>query len=275
MAENAVQNINASSNPSVQNDWANNIRRQKQQRLSKPEQFQYARGVNSNVQYEADKLRMNRLRSETNDFLNQPRFQPGQQATNGRDMKKNDQQTKNLAQNLGRKSPGGVISGGARTAGGPNIGGPIKLNPQDQYRAASQLVKNTSQIMRGQKGSMEAGQGVIKETSQKVTQQLLKWSWLNAVPSFGLTLLYINTHLMAAYLGMTKFFCRLGHEWTPKIGLQPLIGNQSKLAKITEGIIAKSVEIFEIALLLAIDLIIILLVLAIFTIICGILLPGG
>lgn len=47
------------------------------------------------------------------------------------------------------------------------------------------------------------------------TSSLLKFSWLNLVDSFGLTLIYINMHVFLRWI-FPSMFCKLGEEWMPK-----------------------------------------------------------
>ncbi len=47
------------------------------------------------------------------------------------------------------------------------------------------------------------------------TDNLLKSAWLNLITSFGLTLLYINAHVLLRRVFGPKFFSDLGEEWVP------------------------------------------------------------
>jgi hypothetical protein len=49
-----------------------------------------------------------------------------------------------------------------------------------------------------------------------LTGQLLKNSWLYLIPSFGLTILYIDFHFFARYLLGSEKFCKFGEEWALK-----------------------------------------------------------
>lgn len=46
------------------------------------------------------------------------------------------------------------------------------------------------------------------------TKWLLKWAWFNLIPSFGLTLIYINMHVFLRWI-FPSLFCKLGEEWVP------------------------------------------------------------
>ena len=47
------------------------------------------------------------------------------------------------------------------------------------------------------------------------TNRALAFAWLNLIPSFGLTLLYINLHVFMHAI-MPSVFGKLGEEWVPK-----------------------------------------------------------
>ena len=46
-----------------------------------------------------------------------------------------------------------------------------------------------------------------------LTGQLLRYAWLFIIPSFGLTLLYINLHFLIRYVAQNTSFARFGSEW--------------------------------------------------------------
>ncbi|MDP2708503.1 MAG: hypothetical protein Q8O93_00405 [bacterium] len=48
------------------------------------------------------------------------------------------------------------------------------------------------------------------------TSNALRWAWLTLIPSFGLSLIYINIHVFLRMVLGEKLFCKLGEEWIPK-----------------------------------------------------------
>lgn len=52
---------------------------------------------------------------------------------------------------------------------------------------------------------------------RKVTSELLRSSWTNLVPSWGLTLIWINIHIFLGMVLGNKYFCKLGVEWSDKV----------------------------------------------------------
>lgn len=52
--------------------------------------------------------------------------------------------------------------------------------------------------------------------ASKVTAIVLRAAWQFLIASFGLTLLYVNFHFLARYLGGSRKFCEFGSEWNPQ-----------------------------------------------------------
>lgn len=49
------------------------------------------------------------------------------------------------------------------------------------------------------------------------TSRLLQQSWLNLIPSWGLTLIWVNIHVFLSYVLGERLFCKLGEEWASMI----------------------------------------------------------
>jgi len=79
------------------------------------------------------------------------------------------------------------------------------------------------------------------------TSRALQWAWLTLIPSFGLSLIYINIHVFLKAVFGEKLFCKLGEEWIPK----PLAGAGGEAGK---GL-SKSIGIIEVMGLLFLDLV--------------------
>ena len=71
------------------------------------------------------------------------------------------------------------------------------------------------------KGAKSAGGKVIQKASpiRKGTSALLRAAWVNLITSFGLTTFWINIHVFLNRVLGDKMFCKLGEEWTDKVGL--------------------------------------------------------
>ena len=87
------------------------------------------------------------------------------------------------------------------------------------------------------------------------TSQLLKWAWGAIIPSFGLSLIYINLHVFLHWVLGDKFFCKLGEEWKPQLAL-----TGGKEIAESFGSAGKIAGIIEIIGLLMLDLAVILII---------------
>ncbi len=47
-------------------------------------------------------------------------------------------------------------------------------------------------------------------------KNIMRWMWASLIPSFGLSLIYINLHVLLGMIVGKKFFCKLGEEWIPE-----------------------------------------------------------
>ncbi|PIY78538.1 MAG: hypothetical protein COY82_01955 [Parcubacteria group bacterium CG_4_10_14_0_8_um_filter_35_7] len=143
-------------------------------------------------------------------------------------------------------------------------------NEQIDEQAQRRELEREKHIDRVKKAAMEKSSKKKKpleevgemgaQATQMGTGHILKAAWLYLLPSLGLTSLYINFHAIVAYLGgpFTKFFCKLGQEWVPKVGK---IGAK-KLAPVGKGL-----EIGEVIVIIFMDIIIFLAILILVTII--------
>ena len=68
------------------------------------------------------------------------------------------------------------------------------------------------------------------------TSSLLKWAWGVLIPSFGLSLIYINMHVFLRWIFGDKLFCKLGEEWVPK-QVGSVLGEEGKMTGIGIGLI--------------------------------------
>ncbi len=65
----------------------------------------------------------------------------------------------------------------------------------------------------------EDGGGLASKAAspaRKGTSALLRSAWINLIPSYGLTLIWINIHVFLGMVLGNKLFCKLGVEWTDK-----------------------------------------------------------
>ena len=65
----------------------------------------------------------------------------------------------------------------------------------------------------------EGGSGLASKASapaRKGISALLRSAWINLIPSYGLTLIWINIHIFLGMILGNNLFCKLGVEWTDK-----------------------------------------------------------
>lgn len=87
----------------------------------------------------------------------------------------------------------------------------------------------------------------------------LRWAWQMFLPSWGLSIIYVNIHVfLRAVLG-DKLFCKLGEEWIPK-QISSLGGEAGKFFNKSIGF----VEAMGLFLLDVLFLLIILIICAVF-----------
>ena len=84
------------------------------------------------------------------------------------------------------------------------------------------------------------------------TNYALRWAWLTLIPSFGLSLIYVNLHVFLKMVFGEKLFCKLGDEWIPK-KVQAVGGDAGKMG-------GKAIGIVEVMGLVAMDLLLIFLI---------------
>lgn len=56
----------------------------------------------------------------------------------------------------------------------------------------------------------------VFKPAKLATGAALKWAWGALIPSFGLTIIYVNMHVFLRFI-FPDAFCKLGEEWIPKV----------------------------------------------------------
>ena len=113
--------------------------------------------------------------------------------------------------------------------------------------------KNLRQTVMAARRAMDIKQRAKDKIEEKVTaparmgtNYVLRWAWLTLIPSFGLSLLYVNLHVFLKMVFGEKLFCKLGDEWIPK-KVQAVGGEAGKMG-------GKAIGIVEVMGLLFLDL---------------------
>jgi hypothetical protein len=112
-------------------------------------------------------------------------------------------------------------------------------------------------VLAAQQAKRKAKQGIKNKVMSPVSQaskNALRWAWFSLIPSFGLSLIYINMHVFLRWI-FPSAFCKLGDEWVPKIA-----GMGEHSAKNVAGTAFGIVEIMG---LLMLDLLLIFIIISI------------
>lgn len=117
-------------------------------------------------------------------------------------------------------------------------------NTPQSEEEISQEINRARAKTKDQQKETATTQTLKTAVKRKVSAIILKWAWLNLMPSFGLTLIYLNFHLLGAYLFHISWFCKFGEEWS--------IGSVS--------IRSKALEIAEVVGVILLDLLLIILI---------------
>ncbi len=96
------------------------------------------------------------------------------------------------------------------------------LNKQEEQEEPSQpkSLREAVRMAKAQKQNSLKGK-IVSERANALsmgTAQLLKAAWQNLLPTFGLTLLWIDAHVILRVIFGKNVFCALGEEWTMKKG---------------------------------------------------------
>lgn len=117
-------------------------------------------------------------------------------------------------------------------------------NPQSLREAVMLEKAKKAQAEKKKKGKEEpvsvGGVGMA-------TAGLLRSAWMSVVPSFGLSLLWVDIHLVLGTIFGKKYFCRLGDEWTSgRAGAVNAAKGNNKMINIAEpmGLMIGNVILF-------------------------------
>jgi len=135
-----------------------------------------------------------------------------------------------------------------------------KMGAEDKERQEDAEPRSIRQRLAAARQAMDLKAKAKKKIEEKVaaparagTNKALRWAWLTLIPSFGLSLIYINIHVFLRFVFGEKLFCKLGEEWIPK-QISAVGGEAGKRA-------GKSIGIVEVMGLLMLDLLVLFLIL--------------
>lgn len=83
-------------------------------------------------------------------------------------------------------------------------------------RSFRQKVKAAKDALNLKERAKEKVEEKVTAPVKLATSRALQWAWWTLIPSWGLSLIYINIHVFLKYVFGEKLFCKLGEEWLPK-----------------------------------------------------------
>ena len=96
-----------------------------------------------------------------------------------------------------------------------------RMKPEKPEKAGEEPQSLRQQVMAAKQD--EKKQGLVDKAKSAVfspvrmgTSRALQWAWGVLIPSWGLSLIYINMHVFLRYV-FPSMFCKLGEEWMPKM----------------------------------------------------------
>jgi hypothetical protein len=136
----------------------------------------------------------------------------------------------------------------------------------NQYR--NQEPEDQGDIRQSKLAALKERANIKRRLKEKINEKVinpakmatangLRWAWLTLIPSWGLSIIYINMHVFLRFV-FPDLFCKLGDEWIPKI-----VSNKST----AKNVAGTAFGIVEIIALVIIDLVLLILLLIILTII--------
>ena len=89
----------------------------------------------------------------------------------------------------------------------------------------------------------------MPESASKLTAVALRSAWQYLIPSWGITILYLNFHFLARYFAGSTKFSEFGAEWNPR---RALTGRPSIALKYAEMIALVFLDALVLLILLGI-----------------------
>jgi len=88
--------------------------------------------------------------------------------------------------------------------------------PEEEDLSLRQRVFALKRAVKKKEDKEEGMKAKALSPVKMATNQLLKRAWMTLIPSWGLSLVYINMHVFLRWV-FPDLFCKLGDEWKPKI----------------------------------------------------------
>jgi hypothetical protein len=101
---------------------------------------------------------------------------------------------------------------GAATGIGAQGAGKASTVAGKTAKKGGKIAKLKSRVLQKKSQIKKKSSSATFSLAREGTDHLLRAAWLNLIPSWGLSLFYINTHVFLSWL-FPKQFCSLGQEW--------------------------------------------------------------
>lgn len=145
-----------------------------------------------------------------------------------------------------------------------NPGGQAPEEPTDLRSAVQQarVEKKEAEVKEEKKKEGKLAKALAK--FKKTAANFLKNCWLDILPSFGLSLLWVNIHAFGVNI-IPQVFCKLGEEWVPDA--PDVLGSAESEEPDWMKFLKKLLNIGEPMLLALVDAIVLLIIFSIFVVI--------
>lgn len=86
---------------------------------------------------------------------------------------------------------------------------------EEELRQSKARAKKYERAKKAQKMMAPEKMDVFGNSIKVGTNRALQWAWYTLIPSWGISLLYIDLHVILSLVFGNHFFCKLGEEWIP------------------------------------------------------------
>lgn len=172
------------------------------------------------------------------------------------------------------RQQGAQLSKSADQAG--QLAGSVALDKADSLRQAkkSALSSKLTKLAEIKGAAGDDNGSLLSNAFRLATDFLLRESWISLIPSWGLTLIWINIHVFLGFILGDQYFNKLGHEWL-SAGFAKLETAATSKAAGQEfqkmlGSVGDKIGFLEVLLVLLLDILVLLILMIIVALIAGI-----
>ncbi len=122
----------------------------------------------------------------------------------------------------------------------------------EKREAIKEKEKQRQLKMKMAKDKAKSDKQTFGEYGKSLTAKALKFSWLNIIDTYGLSLLYIYFHFLGKYVVNSQLFVDFGQEWNYEVNRASGIKTNATAAKLGEIILLFLVTLLLILIILSI-----------------------